>query len=69
MTELLIWLGCGIFWIGAFVGGWYARAWYFRSPEMQAFGVHVCARCGEPMPKGACRQADGRWLHPHCKGA
>lgn len=69
MAELLIWIAGGVFTLGAFLAGWIARGRFYAHTSQQALGIRVCAKCGEPIPKGVIRQADGRWLHPHCKGA
>lgn len=67
MAELLIWCLGGLFTLGAFAGGWCARAYYYRAKHQYVLGIRVCAKCGEPVEKGVCRQANGQWLHPHCK--
>lgn len=68
MPELVIYVVIGSLNLLTFWAGWLARARFYRSKYQHAIGVHVCARCGEPIERGTVRQADGRWLHPHCKG-
>lgn len=68
MSELLIWIAGFVFNAGAFALGWYCRGRFYRHPTQQQIGVRVCATCGEPVPKGTPRQANGQVRHPHCKG-
>ena len=42
----------------------------FRTPikkTSKEFSVHLCARCGEPVPADAIKYHTGEWIHTNCK--
>lgn len=71
MSDLLIWFAAGclgaVIMLAGVVIGWKLRRWFYTFPEPQQLGVRVCDVCHEPIARGIYKQADGRWVHPHCK--